>query len=66
MDYIDFKPKYSPVINGAPYCYSIGVYHGRKRVVIAWFADETSANDYLVRCRRTNPYAKFDCFKSLF
>lgn len=66
MDYFDFKPKYSPVINGAPYLYSIGAYRGRKRVIIAWFADETPASDYLVRCRRTNPYIKFDCLKSLF
>lgn len=66
MDYFDFRPKYSPVINGVPYGYSIGAYRGRKRVIIAWFADETPANDYLVRCRRTNPYVKFDCLKSLF
>lgn len=66
MDYFDFRPKYSPVINSAPYRYSIGAYRGRKRVIIAWFADEAPANDYLVRCRRTNPYVKFDCLKSLF
>lgn len=66
MDYFDFSPKYSLVIDGAPYRYSIGAYRGRKRVVIAWFADETPANDYLVRCRRTNPYVRFDCLKSLF
>jgi len=66
MDYIDFRPKFSPIINGAPHRYSIGTYRGRKRVVIAWFADESFANDYLVRCRRTNPYLKFDCLKSLF
>ena len=66
MDYFDFRPKYSPVINGAPYRYSIGMHRGRKRVVIAWFADEASAIDYLVRCRRTNPYVKFDYLKSLF
>ena len=66
MDNFDFKPKYSPVINGAPHRYSIGVYYGRKRVVIAWFSDEVSANDYLTRCHRTNPYVKFDCLKSLF
>jgi len=66
MDYFDFKPRYSPVIEGAPYRYSIGAYRGRKRVIIAWFADKTSANDYLVFCCRTNPYVKFDCLKSLF
>lgn len=66
MDYFDFRPRLSPIINGAPQRYSVGAYRGRKRVVIAWFADETSANDYLVRCRRTNPYIKFDCLKSLF
>lgn len=66
MDYFDFRPKYSPVINNAPHRYSVGAYRGKRRVIIAWFIDELSASDYLVRCRRTNPYIKFDCLKSLF
>lgn len=66
MDRFDFRPRYSPVINSASCRYSVGAYRGKKRVVIAWFADETPANDYLDRCRRTNPYIKFDCLKSLF
>lgn len=66
MDCLDFRPKYSPVINSAPYRYSVGAYRGRKRFIIAWFIDETPANDYLARCCRTNPYIKFDCLKSLF
>lgn len=66
MDNFDFRPKFSPIVNGAPHRYSIGAYRGRKRVVIAWFADESPANDYLVRCRHTNPYIKFDCLVSLF
>nr|DAW10191.1 MAG TPA: hypothetical protein [Microviridae sp.] len=65
MDYFDFRPRFSPIVDSVPYRYSIGAYRGRKRVVIAWFADETSAKDYLVRCRRTTPYIKFDCLKSL-
>lgn len=66
MDNFDFRPRYSPIINGTPCRYSVGAYRGKKRVVIAWFIDETSANDYLIRCRRTTPYIKFDCFQSLF
>lgn len=66
MDYYDFRPRHSPVINGAPCRYSVGAYRGKKRVVIAWFIDESSANDYLVRCCRSNPYIKFDCLTSLF
>lgn len=66
MDRFDFRPKYSPTINGAPHRYSVGAYRGKKRVIIAWFADEFAAKDYLVRCSRTNPYIKFDCLKSLF
>jgi len=66
MDHFDFRPRYSPVIDSAPYRYSIGAYRGRKRVIIAWFSDEVPANDYLTRCRRTNPYVKFDCLKSIF
>ena len=66
MDHFDFRPKYSPVINSAPLRYSVGAYRGRKRIIIAWFMDERSADDYLIRCRRTNPYIKFDCLESLF
>ena len=66
MDYFDFRPRFSPIINGVPQRYSIGAYRGRKRVIIAWFADEGPANDYLTRCLRTNPYIKFDCLRSLF
>lgn len=65
MDYFDFRPKFSPIINNVPHRYSIGAYRGKKRVVIAWFADERSANDYLVRCRFDNSRIKFDCLKSL-
>lgn len=66
MDYFDFRPKASPIINGAPCRYSVAAYRGKKRVVVAWFVDKFSADDYLVRCRQTNPYIKFDCLKSLF
>jgi len=66
MDNFDFRPRFSPTINGISHRYSIGAYRGRNRVVIAWFADEIPANDYLARCLRTNPYIKFDCLKSLF
>lgn len=66
MDNFDFRPRSFPIVNSAPLRYSVGAYRGKKRVIIAWFVDEGSANDYLVRCRRTNPYIKFDCLKSLF
>ena len=65
MDYFDFRPRFSPVVNGTRCRYSIGAYRGRKRVVIAWFADEVSANDYLVRCRLDHPSIRFDCIRSL-
>lgn len=65
MDSIDFRPSFSPIINGSPLRYSIGMYRGKKRIIVAWFADETPAIDYLARCRRDNPYAKFDCLQSL-
>lgn len=66
MDYFDFRPRFSPIVDGVPLRYSVGAYRGKKRVTIAWFVDESSANDYLARCRRTNPYIKFDCLKCLF
>lgn len=65
MDYFDFRPKFSPVIDCTPYRFSVGAYRGKRRVVIAWFLDEIPANDYLVRCRRDHPKVKFDCLQSL-
>lgn len=66
MDYFDFRPRFSPIVNGVAFRYSIGAYRGKKRVVIAWFDDEVSANDYLVRCRLDHPCIKFDCLRSIF
>lgn len=66
MDNINFRPCFSPIINGAPCKFSVGMYRGQKRIIVAWFNDENYANDYLIRCRRDNPFAKFDCLRSLF
>lgn len=67
MDSFDvFRPRFSPVVDSIPYRYSVGVYRGRKRVVIAWFTDESSAIDYLVRCRIERPRVKFDYLQSLY
>ena len=66
MDHIDFRPRFSPTVNGAPLRYSVGMYRYKKRIIVAWFADETSAIEYLNRCRRDNPHAKFDYLQSLF
>jgi hypothetical protein len=65
MDYFDFRPRFSPIIDSIPYRYSVAAYRGKKRVVLAWFAEETAANDYLIRCRRDHPSIKFDCLQSL-
>ena len=65
MDYFDFRPRFSPNVSGLSMRYSIGAYRGKKRVVIAWFGDEFSANDYLIRCRLDHPSIKFDCLQSL-
>lgn len=64
MDKFDFRPRVSPIVDGAPYRYSIGAYRGKKRVVIAWFSDETPAADYLARCCLDHPSIKFDCLRS--
>lgn len=66
MDYFDFKPRFSPVVDGTPCRFSVGAYRGRKRVIIAWFKDESDAIDYVIRCRIDRPRVKFDYLKSLF
>lgn len=65
MYQFDFRPKFSPIVNGTPCRFSIGAYRGKKRVVVAWFVDESSAEDYLIRCRLDHPCIKFDCLQSL-
>ena len=65
MDYFDFRPRFSPVVNDAPYRFSVGAYRGKKRIIVAWFLDEFSAKDYLARCRRDHPRVKFDYLQSL-
>ena len=64
MDEFDFRPRFSPLIDSIPYRFSIGAYRGKKRVPIAWFADEEPAIDYLIRCRLDHPRIKFDCLRS--
>lgn len=67
MDSFDaLRPRFSPVVNSAPFRYSVGVYRGGRRVIIAWFKDESDAIDYLDRCRIGRPRAKFDYLKSYF
>lgn len=67
MDHFDVqRPRFSPIVDSTPYRFSVGVYRGRKRVVIAWFVAESTALDYLARCRRDNPSFKYDYLKSLF
>ena len=65
MDYFDFRPRFSPIVDRTPYRYSVGAYRGKRRVIIAWFADEAPAEDYLIRCRLDHPRVKFDCLQSL-
>lgn len=65
MDWLDpFRPRFSPVVDSVRYRYSVGAYRGRKRVPIAWFSDESSALDYLRRCRSDHPFIKYDCLQS--
>lgn len=66
MDFFDFpRPRFAPVIGGVPYRFSVAAYRGKKRVVIAWFAAEADAKDYLSRCCLDRPHIKFDYLQSL-
>lgn len=66
MDDFDFRPRFSPMVDGVSYRYSVAAYRGKRRVIIAWFADECAAADYLVRSRLDHPNIKFDLLQSLF
>lgn len=65
MDYLDL-PRACPLVEGRPFRYSVGFYRGRKRLTLAWFADESSALDYCIRTSRQYPQFKVDVLKSLF
>lgn len=67
MDRLDtFRPRFSPIVDSIPYRYSVGAYRGKKRVVIAWFPDESSAVDYLRHCRSDHPSVEYDYLQSIF
>ena len=66
MDMFDFRPRFSPIIDGNSYRFSVAAYRGKKRVIIAWFSDEAPAKDYLIRCRLDHPGIRFDVLQSFF
>lgn len=65
MNFFDI-PTSCPVVEGTPLRYSVGFYRGRRRTVIAWFADYKEAHDYLIKSIILRPYFKYDILKSMF
>lgn len=65
MDWFD-TPKACPIIDGRSLSYSVGYYVGRRRKVIAWFADYDAALNYLRRTRSAYPRFKVDVLKTFF
>ena len=65
MDFFDI-PTSCPVVEGQPLRYSVGVYQGRNRLVVAWFFDYKDAYDYLKRARIEYPRFVYDILRTLF
>lgn len=65
MDAYD-TPKYSPVIEGRPFRWSVGKYLGKRRIVVAWFEYEQDAIDYVKNSRYYAPGTKYDYYQSMF
>lgn len=65
MDRFDI-PKACPLIEGRPLRYSVGFYRGRRRVVVAWFAEFCDANSYCAKMRLQHPRFLIDVLHSLF
>lgn len=65
MDYCDF-PKACPLVEGRPLRYSVGFYRGKRRCIVAWFADRSAAVDYCARMISQYPNFKIDLLESLF
>lgn len=65
MDWF-YCPFRSPVEADRPVRFSVGYYRGRKRVVLAWFAEHHDAQEFADRLRRYNPHYKIDVLRTLF
>lgn len=65
MDVYDI-PKYSPVIDGRSFRWSVGKYLGKRRIVVAWFEYEQDAIDYVKNSRFFAPGIRYDYCRSLF
>lgn len=48
------------------YRFSVGYYHGKRRVVFAWFESLEAAMDYALRTSADKPHLKIDVLESIF
>ncbi len=67
MDQYDAnRPYYGPRSGDIKFRWSVGLYHQKKRTIIAWFEHFDDAAVYLESCRKTRPNRVYDILQSIF
>ena len=57
--------KYSPVIDGRSFRWSVGKYLGKRRIVVAWFEHEQDARDYVRNLMKILKASKWQIFSQV-
>lgn len=60
------RPVYGLRSGDIKFRWSVGLYCGKKRVVIAWFEHVDEAAEFLVSARKSHPGRFYDILQSIF
>lgn len=67
MDQYDAnRPVYGPRSGDITFRWSVGLYHKKKRTIIAWFEQIDEAAGYLAAARKAHPDRLYDILQSIF
>ena len=67
MDHYDAnRPIYGLRSGDIKFRWSVGLYSGKKRIIIAWFEHIDEAAEYLASARKSHPGRLYDILQSVF
>ena len=67
MDQYDAnRPIYGPRSGDIKFRWSVGLYFGKRRTIIAWFEHIDEAAEYLASARKSHPDRFYDILQSIF
>lgn len=64
--YDNNRPMCGPRSGDVKFSWSVGLYHQRKRTIIAWFERFSDAAEFLASCRKAHPTRLYDILQSFF